>query len=135
MQIFGIGPLEFVFILVIMLLVLGPKGMVRAARETGRFIRKMVHSPIWRDIVGTSREIRNLPQKIVREAGIEKEMEELRQSIDSESMPVVYHPYNYPEEKKRSTKKTSPEQISSEDDKGVRSRDQSTREMKPKPES
>ena len=83
MQIFGIGPLELLLILVVMILVLGPKGMLQAARESGKFIRKIVRSPIWREIVGTSHEIRELPNKIIKEAGIEAEMEELRRSTQS----------------------------------------------------
>ena len=78
MQIFNVGPLELIFILVIMILVLGPKGMVKGAREFGKFIRKVTRSPLWRDVVDTSNEIRDLPNKIMREAGIEKEIEELR---------------------------------------------------------
>lgn len=54
--------------------------MVEAARETGKFIRKIIRSPIWRDVVDTSREIREFPRKIAQEAGIEKDLEELRRS-------------------------------------------------------
>lgn len=87
MQLFGIGPLEFLFILVIMLLVLGPRGMVKAARNAGKSIRKLTRSPLWSEIVGTSREVRNLPAKIIKEAGIEDEVEELRRSTLPPSFP------------------------------------------------
>ncbi len=80
MQLFGIGPLEFFLILVIAIIVLGPKGMVTAARETGKLIRKVTHSPLWREIVETSNEIREMPGKIIREAGIEQDLEDLRRS-------------------------------------------------------
>jgi sec-independent protein translocase protein TatB len=80
MEIFGIGPLEFLFIFIIAIIVLGPKGMVEAAREAGKFIRKIIRSPIWRDVVDTSREIREFPRKIAHEAGIEKDLEDLRRS-------------------------------------------------------
>ena len=80
MQILGIGPLEFLFILVIMILVLGPRGMIKAARESGKFIRKVTRSPLWAEIVGTSREVRNLPAKIIKDAGIQDEIDELRRS-------------------------------------------------------
>ena len=80
MQILGIGPLEFLFIVVIMILVLGPRGMVKAARESGKFIRKVTRSPLWAEIVGTSREVRNLPTRIIKEAGIQAEIDELRRS-------------------------------------------------------
>jgi len=80
MQLFGIGSLEFLLIIVIAVIVLGPKGMVNAARDAGKLIRKIVHSPIWRDVVDTSREIREFPEKIAREAGIEQDLEDLRRS-------------------------------------------------------
>lgn len=80
MDILGIGPLELLFIAVIAIIVLGPKGMVKGASEAGKTIRKVVRSPIWRDVVDTSREIREFPRKIAREAGIEQDLEELRRS-------------------------------------------------------
>jgi Sec-independent protein translocase protein TatA len=91
MQIFGIGPLELLFILVIMILVLGPRGMVKAARESGKYIRKVTRSPIWAEIVGTSREMRNLPAKIIKDAGIQEEIDELRRSTlpELESEPQL----------------------------------------------
>jgi sec-independent protein translocase protein TatB len=80
MEFLGIGPLEFLLIIVIAVIVLGPKGMVKAAREIGLLIRKVVKSPLWRDVMDTSREIRDIPQKIVREAGIEEDLQELRRT-------------------------------------------------------
>jgi sec-independent protein translocase protein TatB len=96
MQLFGIGPLEFILILVIAVIVLGPKGMVTGAREAGKLIRKVTHSPLWKEIVETSNEIRQMPGKIVREAGIEQELEDLRKStsktfgeIDRTHLPKI----------------------------------------------
>jgi sec-independent protein translocase protein TatB len=83
MQLFGIGPLELLLILIIAIIVLGPQGMVSAAREAGKFIRKVISSPLWREVVDTSNEIRDLPRKIVREVGIEKDIEDLRKSTRS----------------------------------------------------
>jgi sec-independent protein translocase protein TatB len=80
MQLLGIGPLELLLIAVIAVIVLGPKGMVSGAREAGKAIRKIIHSPVWHEIVDTSREIREFPRKIAREAGIEKDLEDLRRS-------------------------------------------------------
>ena len=80
MQFLGIGPLELLLIAVIAVIVLGPKGMVNGAREAGKAIRKVIHSPMWSEIVDTSREIRDFPRKIVREAGIEQDLEDLRRS-------------------------------------------------------
>ena len=80
MQLFGIGPLEFLLILVIAVIILGPKGMVTAAREAGKLIRKITRSPLWRERVDTSNGIRDLPRKIVRDAGIEQDRDELRKA-------------------------------------------------------
>lgn len=83
MNILGIGPLELVFIVVIMILVLGPEQMVSTARKTGAFFRKAVKSPLWHTIMDTSRELRDLPTRIVREAGIEEDLKEIKSSTDS----------------------------------------------------
>ena len=102
MQFLGIGPLEFLLIAIIAVIVLGPKGMVKAAREAGILIRRLVNSPIWRDVMDTSREIRDIPKKIVREAGIEQDLEDLRRSTQGtlseinhshfKELPVVKKP-------------------------------------------
>lgn len=82
MEFLGIGPLEFLLIVVIALIVLGPQGMVKSAREAGKFIRKIVRSPLWRDVMDTSREIRDLPRKVIHEAGIEEDLKELKRSTE-----------------------------------------------------
>jgi Sec-independent protein translocase protein TatA len=71
MEIFGIGPLELFFILIIALIVLGPKDMVKAGRTLGRFMRQLITSDTWRTIQQASKELRALPTRMMREAGIE----------------------------------------------------------------
>jgi len=99
MQFLGIGSLEFLLIVVVAVLVLGPRGMVQAAREAGKLIRKVVRSPLWRDVVETSREIREFPRKIVREAGIEEEIDELRRSTQGtlDEIDRFHHPVIKPQ--------------------------------------
>jgi Sec-independent protein translocase protein TatA len=77
MEILGIGPLEFIFIILIALIVLGPDDMIKASRTIGRFLRKIVTSSEWRTIQQASREFRFLPNKLIREAGIEDLKKEL----------------------------------------------------------
>ena len=79
MEIFGIGPLEFLLIIIIMLLVLGPEEMLNTARKIGAFIRQIVRSPMWGDVMDTSREIRNLPNRIIQETGLEDDISEIKQ--------------------------------------------------------
>lgn len=72
MEFLGIGPLELLFVVIIALIVLGPKDMVKAGKTIGRTLRKIVTSPNWRAIQQTSRELRQLPNRLIREAGIEE---------------------------------------------------------------
>ena len=83
MSLFGIGPLELIFILIIMILVLGPKNMVTAAKSFGVTLRKIVKSPMWTSIMDTSREIREIPTKLIRDAGIEEDLKSIKQTTDS----------------------------------------------------
>ena len=72
MDIFGVGPLELFLILIIALIFLGPNDMAKAGRSLGRFLRKMVTSPEWRTLLQASREMRNIPNRLMREAGIDE---------------------------------------------------------------
>lgn len=78
MDILGIGPLEFILILIIAFIVLGPADMVKAGRTMGKFLRKIVTSPTWRAVTQTSNEIRRLPNKLMREAGLDEEISTLK---------------------------------------------------------
>jgi Sec-independent protein translocase protein TatA len=71
MEILGIGPLEILFILLIALIILGPGDMVKAGLTLGRFLRKIITSPEWRTIQKASRELRYLPNRLMREASLE----------------------------------------------------------------
>lgn len=78
MDILGVGPLELIFILIIALIVLGPSDMVKAGRTIGRFLRQIVTSPTWRAVTRTSSELRTLPNKLIREAGLEEDLKEIQ---------------------------------------------------------
>jgi Sec-independent protein translocase protein TatA len=77
MDFLGIGPLELAFILLIALIVLGPKDMVKAGKTIGRALRSIVTSENWRTIQQASKEVRNLPNRLMREAGLEDIQNEL----------------------------------------------------------
>jgi sec-independent protein translocase protein TatB len=85
MDIFGIGPTELVFIILIALIILGPKDMEKTGRAIGRFLRNMTTSDGWQVFRETSREIRNLPNRLMREANIEdleKEVGKIGKEVD-----------------------------------------------------
>lgn len=83
MDILGVGPLEFVFVLIIMLLVLGPEGMVKAVRDVGSFLRKVVQSPVWKSIINSSQEIRQVQTQIIKESGLDESIKEIRKSTQA----------------------------------------------------
>jgi len=87
MNIFGIGTLEIVFVLIIGILVLGPEGMIEAGRKLGKFMRSIIHSDWWQNIRKGVSEIQHLPQRLMREAELE-ELNELRE-LTKNSFPSI----------------------------------------------
>lgn len=94
MEIFGIGASELIFILIIALIVLGPKDMQRAGRTIGRWLNQLVRSDSWKVFQKTSTELRNLPRNLMREANMEMaEMDrEVRNAIDPRVDPKTRAP-------------------------------------------
>lgn len=92
MEIFGIGASELIFILLIAIIVLGPRDMQKAGRTIGRWLNQLVRSDGWKVFQKTSAELRNLPRNLMREANMElkdvdKEIKEIRQTIDPRYRP------------------------------------------------
>ena len=89
MEIFGIGASELVFVLIIALIVLGPKDMQKAGRTIGRWLNQLVRSDSWKVFQKTSSELRNLPRNLMRDANMEvAEIErDLRNAIDPRTDP------------------------------------------------
>lgn len=83
MDFLGIGPAEAIFFILIMLLVLGPADMVKLGRTLGTTLRKIKTSPTWRMIFSTSTQLRNLPNALAREAGIEELRQELKRETEA----------------------------------------------------
>jgi Sec-independent protein translocase protein TatA len=87
MNIFGIGPLEIVFVFIIGILVLGPDGMIEAGRKLGKFLRSIIKSTWWQNVRRGVNEIQYLPQKLIREAELE-ELNELSK-ISKDDFPSI----------------------------------------------
>ena len=77
MKLFNIGALEFLFILLLALIVLGPRKAVKTAGDIGHWLKEFLASPFWKDLQATSKEIQDLPKKIMDEAEIQKTIDEL----------------------------------------------------------
>lgn len=85
MEILGIGPSELLFIVIIALIVLGPRDMQKAGRTLGKYLRKIVTSDGWKLFQQTSREIQTLPNRLMREAALDELKEaqkDIGQSLD-----------------------------------------------------
>jgi Sec-independent protein translocase protein TatA len=72
MELLGIGLPELFFIVILILLILGPKDMISAGKTIGRTLRKFVMSPEWQAVRKTGQELQQLPTKLMREANLEE---------------------------------------------------------------
>jgi sec-independent protein translocase protein TatB len=83
MKFLNVGALEFALILLLAFIVLGPKQAVKVAGDVGRWVKKLISSQFWRDLVATSKQIQDLPQKMMDEAEIQKTIEDLERSTNT----------------------------------------------------
>ena len=88
MEILGVGVPEMAFIVIIALILLGPKDMIAAGRTIGKYLRKFITSPTWMALRRTGDELQQLPTKLVREAGLEDLQREM-QDVTNKIKPVL----------------------------------------------
>jgi sec-independent protein translocase protein TatB len=81
MEILGIGTSELLFIVIIALIILGPKDMQKAGRTIGKWLRGIVTSDGWKVFQQTSRELKTLPNRLMREAN--EELGEVGKELNS----------------------------------------------------
>jgi Sec-independent protein translocase protein TatA len=96
MEIFGVGPSELIFILIIALIVLGPKDMQKAGKTIGKWMRDIVTSDGWKIFQQTSRELKTLPNRLMRDANNELNQigNDLNNSINPTVNPTSSRPNN-----------------------------------------
>jgi len=83
MDFLGIGPLELIFILLIALIIFGPNDIAKAGRTVGRFLRNVVTSEGWMAFQQATKGMRNLPNNLMRQAGLEEdELERITQMTE-----------------------------------------------------
>jgi len=80
MEILGIGPTELILIIILALVLVGPRDLAKLGRDAGRFLNKLYRSPAWRTMNEASREIRNLPTRLAREAELDTVKRDLEQA-------------------------------------------------------
>jgi sec-independent protein translocase protein TatB len=85
MEFLGIGPSELFFIILIAIIILGPRDMQKAGKAVGRWLNQFIRSDSYKALQRASREIRNLPTTLMREANLDEIHslgKDIRQSID-----------------------------------------------------
>lgn len=83
MDFLGVGPMELLLIVILALIILGPKDMQKAGRSMGRWMNNLVKSDTWKMIRQASNRIKYLPNELMREAGLE-ELKNTSQTIKKE---------------------------------------------------
>jgi Sec-independent protein translocase protein TatA len=81
MELLGIGPLELAFIILIAVIVIGPRDIGNFARNAGQFLNKLYRSEEWKALNQASRNLRTLPNRLAREAALD-ELEKTRQEAE-----------------------------------------------------
>jgi Sec-independent protein translocase protein TatA len=80
MEFLGIGPLEFVIVILLVLIVFSPKDLAKGGRMLGRWINQLNQSDTWKSVRRVSQEMQDLPNRLAREAQLE-ELDDLKQGI------------------------------------------------------
>ena len=91
MDIFGIGPLEAAFILILVIIIFGPKDLVKTGKTIGKSLNKFVRSDTWKTINQTTQELKNLPNRLMREAGLE-ELEQMKKNNPDSTNHTIQPP-------------------------------------------
>jgi sec-independent protein translocase protein TatA len=84
MDIFGIGLPEIVFILLLVVIIFGPKDLEKMARTIGSGLSRFIRSDTFRDL----RRIGDLPTEFARKAGLD----EFRASVDPTKIITPQNP-------------------------------------------
>lgn len=79
MEFLGVGPTEFIFIIIIALIVLGPKDLAKTGSTVGKWLNGILHSDAWKLIQKTSKELRHLPTQLMIDDNFENSLMEEKQ--------------------------------------------------------
>lgn len=96
MEILGVGVPELGMIVLVALILLGPKDMIAAGKTIGKFLRKFYMSGTWQSMRRTGEELQQLPTKLMREAGLD-ELQNQVQGLNNNIRPPGYYPKSFDE--------------------------------------
>jgi Sec-independent protein translocase protein TatA len=84
-ELLGVGPLEVMLVIVLVLVLFGPHDIAQTARSVGRFLNRVYRSEAWKTMTSASSALRTLPNRLAREAELEEldqARRELQQPLD-----------------------------------------------------
>ena len=111
MEIFGIGPLELVLIVLVAIIVLGPKEMMTSAQKAATWLKKLRKSDIWE----TTKEVMDIPNQVMKETGLDKEIHEIQSLTNKTFSQSAWTPNTLlPKEKAPAEKAEEPPTVSQE---------------------
>jgi len=82
MEFLGIGLPELFAILLVIILIVGPKDLERTARTLGRALNRLLQSDSYRAIQRMSQELRQIPNRLVEEAKLDEIKKDANQMLD-----------------------------------------------------
>jgi sec-independent protein translocase protein TatB len=82
MEILGIGPLELLFIMLLALIIFGPKDMQKIGKNIGQGLNKLVKSDTWKTVRQASEKMKTLPNDLMREAEIDELKKSFKDSLE-----------------------------------------------------
>jgi len=88
MDLLGIGPLELLLVLILILLIFGPEDLANSGKKIGTFLNRVIKSDTWKAIRSISTEIRTLPNRLAREAELESYLAETSQKTIAPPNPT-----------------------------------------------
>ena len=91
MDLFGVGPLELLLVVLLALVLFGPKDIANNARSAGRFLNRLYKSEGWRTMTQASSALRNLPNRLAREAELDQ-LDQVRRDEAAPEGPVATPP-------------------------------------------
>src|SRR3990172_13355672 len=95
MDLFGVGPLELLLVVLLALVLFGPKDIANHARSAGRFLNRLYKSEGWRTMTQASSALRNLPNRLAREAALDQ-LDPVRRDEAGPEGPVATPPARQP---------------------------------------
>ena len=92
MEILGVGPLELMLVLLIAILVIGPKDIQKTAYTVGRALNRLYKSEGWKLLLTAAHDVQNLPNTLAREAQLHDSLAEAAEGLSMDPRALIGAP-------------------------------------------